>query len=98
MFEDEDEDEDSEVWELDLEYLDWDNLVGLYLNAFDLGNGIIRDIAKFYENTYYFDPSKHIQTNLDVLLDGIHLTVRGNDLLGNYMSEFISNEIINGPK
>ena len=69
-----------------------------YLNAFDLGNEILRDIAKFNQNTYYFNPSKHIKANLDVLLDHIHLTVRGNDLLGKFMSEFISNEIINSPK
>ena len=69
-----------------------------YLNAFDLGNEILRDIAKFNQNTYYFNPSKHIKANLDVLLDHIHLTVRGNDLLGKFMSAFISNEIINGTK
>tara|TARA_Y100000310_G_C20252911_1_gene609952 strand:- start:4 stop:660 length:657 start_codon:yes stop_codon:yes gene_type:complete len=30
MFRNEFEDEDSEVWDLDLEYMEWDNLIGLY--------------------------------------------------------------------
>ena len=65
-----------------------------YLNAFNLGNNSLMKISNSYDNTYYFNPSKYIETNLDVLLDHIHPTVEGNDLLAKYMSRFIIENIL----
>ena len=46
MFEDEDEDEDSEVWELNLEYISWDNLQGLYEDETNPSSGFDASIEE----------------------------------------------------
>jgi len=60
-----------------------------YLDFIKKGNKILKSISNKHKNVHFFNPSNHIKSDITILEDRYHPTLKGNKLLSEEFKNYI---------